>query len=145
MTGKPECTYFAYGSNMDPSQMEFRCPGASPIGIGILKDFRFLINSRGVATIARDEGKSVYGVLWSIGEEHERTLDKYEGVKSNIYYRDFVSVETSPGGNQEALVYIDPVTDPGPPKDGYLEKILTGARHFNLPEKYIEDLSLWAG
>jgi gamma-glutamylcyclotransferase (GGCT)/AIG2-like uncharacterized protein YtfP len=127
---------------MDPTQMEFRCPGASPIGIGILKDFRFLINSRGVATIARDEGRSVYGVLWSISEEHERTLDKYEGVKSNIYYRDFVSVETPSGGTEEALVYIDPVTDPGPPKDGYLEKILTGARHFNLPEKYIEDLSL---
>ncbi len=145
MTGKPECTYFAYGSNMDPTQMEFRCPGASPIGIGILQGFRFLINSRGVATIARDEGRSVYGVLWSISEEHERTLDRYEGVESNIYYRDFVSVETSPGGNQEALVYIDPVTDPGPPKDGYLEKILTGARHFNLPEKYIEDLTLWAG
>lgn len=141
MTGNPDRAYFAYGSNMDPSQMEFRCPGASPIGIGVLKDFRFIINSRSVATIARDEGRSVYGVLWSISEEHERTLDQYEGVDSGHYFREYVSIETSSGENQEALVYIDPVTDPGPPKDGYLEKILTGAHHFNLPEKYIEDLS----
>lgn len=36
--------YFAYGSNMDPRQMQQRCPGAIPVGIGNLPFYKTIIN-----------------------------------------------------------------------------------------------------
>jgi gamma-glutamylcyclotransferase (GGCT)/AIG2-like uncharacterized protein YtfP len=142
-TGHLNRIYFAYGSNMDPVQMEYRCPGSVPIGIGTLDGWEFIINIRGVATIARRENSVVIGVLWSISEEHENTLDRYEGVADDFYYKDTVTLKTG-SGTSDALVYIEPVIDHGPPREGYLEKILTGARHFKLTESYIAELEKWA-
>ena len=39
--------YYAYGSNMDMTQMETRCPDAEFIGLATLPQYRFLINERG--------------------------------------------------------------------------------------------------
>lgn len=41
--------YFAYGSNMDESQMAHRCPTAKPAGKARLDVYRFIINDRGMA------------------------------------------------------------------------------------------------
>ena len=41
-TNKFNNFYFAYGSNMDPRQMEQRCPGAIPVGIGNLAFYKNL-------------------------------------------------------------------------------------------------------
>lgn len=137
--------YFAYGSNMSPVQMmEERCPGAEPIGIGVLKDYCFVINTNGVATIVPAEGSRVIGILWSITDMHEKTLDGYEGVKDGLYSRHFMGIEKQDGEETKALVYIAAESEPGIPREGYLEKILYGAEHFGLPEDYIEELRSWA-
>lgn len=136
--------YFAYGSNMDPRQMEFRCPGAIPVGTAVLDNFRFVINSQGVATIEEDEACKVCGVVWDISVEHESTLDGYEGVWKGMYYKTTVPVLTPGGEKIEALVYINPLVETGPPREGYLEKIVYGAGHFRLPEEYIEELRSWS-
>jgi gamma-glutamylcyclotransferase (GGCT)/AIG2-like uncharacterized protein YtfP len=145
MTGDLNRFYFAYGSNMSPVQMSLRCPGAVASGIALLKEYRFVINSRGVATIAPDSEESVRGVLWSISEQHEKTLDGYEGVASGHYYKKHVSVITNDGNSREALAYIDPVSESGSPREGYLDIILTGATHFELPESYVSELKKWEG
>jgi gamma-glutamylcyclotransferase (GGCT)/AIG2-like uncharacterized protein YtfP len=137
--------YFAYGSNMSPIQMlEERCPGSVPIGIGILRNHKFIINRNGVATIVPAEGKKVIGVLWSITAEHGAVLDGYEGVKGGLYTRHFMGIEQEDGEEIEALVYIAAESEPGNPREGYLEKILYGAEYFGLPEKYIEELRSWS-
>ncbi len=150
MNHKPDRTYFAYGSNMNPDQMDFRCPGALAIGTATLKNYRFIINNREVASVIPDDGDDVpdvgncvIGILWSISEDHERTLDQCEGIDSNFYYRDFVHVETEDSGKIEALIYIASDSAEGTPREGYLEKILAGAEHFNLPTDYIEKLRSW--
>ena len=43
--------YFAYGSNMNNEQMKHRCPTAVPNGVAKLLKHRFLINTRGVASV----------------------------------------------------------------------------------------------
>jgi len=43
--------YFAYGSNINQEQMAFRCNDALPVAIAYVRNFRFVINSMGVATI----------------------------------------------------------------------------------------------
>jgi len=136
--------YFAYGSNMSPVQMmEERCPGAEPIGIGVLRDYRFVINTNGVATIVPAEGSSAIGILWSITDVHESTLDRYEGIRDGFYRRHFMKIEKQGGEETKALVYIAAESESGIPREGYLEKIIYGAEHFGLPEDYIEELRSW--
>lgn len=59
--------YFAYGSNMNLDQMEYRCPSAQVVGNVRLEDYRLTFCShnpdRGVATILPETGSHVDGLL----------------------------------------------------------------------------------
>jgi len=131
--------YFAYGSNMLSKQMEQRCPGAKPLATGLLRGWRFLINSRGVASIVTDKAGRVWGVVWELTDDHLRSLDGYEGVP-DWYRRRMVGVELPERGEVNCVTYIDESEggdEPGPPREGYLEKIVEGATSFRLPETYL--------
>ena len=68
-----EQLYFAYGSNMDLKQMDFRCPDAQVVENVRLMDYRLTFcggrRRNGVATIFPEEGSYVDGVLWKITEK----------------------------------------------------------------------------
>ena len=44
--------YFAYGSNINLGQMEYRCPDASVVGPVALENYELLFRRGGCATIA---------------------------------------------------------------------------------------------
>ncbi|KAK6208054.1 AIG2 family protein [Colletotrichum tabaci] len=46
--------YFAYGSNLSPTQMALRCPSSVPVGLAHLPDYTFIINSRHYANVVRN-------------------------------------------------------------------------------------------
>jgi len=69
--------YFAYGSNMNKSQMGRRCPLATPFGVARLPDHK--LSERRFADIDQWNGSSVEGVLWSITGKDLLALDAYEG------------------------------------------------------------------
>ena len=48
--------YFAYGSNLNQTQMTKRCPGSRPLYFAELEDMKFVINARGVATVVPEKG-----------------------------------------------------------------------------------------
>ena len=132
--------YFAYGSNMDPAQMLVRCPGAVRVERGFVRHRRFVINRRGVATLACERNTGVWGGVWSITARDEAMLDRFEGFP-NRYGKERISVTFGDGGSCKALAYIDPVTDEGLPREGYLPRILRGARSFRLPKDYIASIA----
>lgn len=132
--------YFAYGSNMNPHQMIRRCPNSRPIAKATLGGFRLAINSRGVATIVCDEDSKVSGVVWKISPIDEMRLDRFEGVKIGAYFKREISILFGNKRRAKALVYVDKVSDVGIPREGYLEKIIRGARYFRLDKKYISNL-----
>jgi phage replication-related protein YjqB (UPF0714/DUF867 family)/cation transport regulator ChaC len=136
--------YFAYGSNMSVAQMAERCPGAGSPLRAVLADHVWLCNERGVATIAPVPGRVVHGVLWAVSAENITALDRYEGVAGGRYRRTAISVTTADGQTVDALVYIDDGDAPGPPRDDYLERVLTGATEHGLPDDYIGYLRRWA-
>ncbi|KAI1136003.1 hypothetical protein F5Y05DRAFT_392643 [Hypoxylon sp. FL0543] len=47
--------YFAYGSNLSPTQMQVRCPSSAPIGLAHLPGWTWLINERGYANIVQHQ------------------------------------------------------------------------------------------
>jgi hypothetical protein len=46
-------------------------------------------------------------------------------------------------GSVDTWVYIDDRAEPGPPRPGYLERIVNGAAHHRLPQHWIDFLSRW--
>lgn len=134
-------TYFAYGSNLCAQQMAQRCPDATNPQRATLADHDWLINERGVATVEPLTGSEVHGVVWQVSDRDLATLDSAEGVPAR-YRRDRLTVVTA-GGPSSAWVYIDHRVEPGPPRSGYLERVLDGARHHGLPHRWIEFLERW--
>lgn len=133
--------YFAYGSNLCARQMAQRCPDATDPRRATLADHDWLINERGVATVEPFAGSEVHGVVWQLSDRDLATLDSAEGVPVR-YRRDRLTVRTEDGPSP-AWVYIDHRSEPGPPRPGYLERILEGARDHGLPHRWIEFLQRW--
>ncbi|WP_197373069.1 poly-gamma-glutamate hydrolase family protein [Mycolicibacterium baixiangningiae] len=133
--------YFAYGSNLCVRQMAQRCPDAVDPRPATLSHHDWLINERGVATVEPLHGAEVHGVLWQVSDHDLATLDSAEGVPVR-YRRDRLTVHTDEGP-APAWVYIDHRVEPGPPRPGYLDRIIDGALHHGLPHRWVEFLRRW--
>ena len=86
--------YIAYGSNMDLDQMDVRCPGAAYVDTVELDGWRLMFKgslSGNYATVEREPGCKVPALLWEIDEQHEKSLDRYEGFP-NFYYKVMVTL-----------------------------------------------------
>lgn len=133
--------YFAYGSNLNVAQMAQRCPEALNPLPATLADHDWLINERGVATVEPVDGAEVHGVLWQVSDSDLDVLDSAEGVPVR-YRRDILVVHTE-HGPRHAWVYIDHRVEPGAPRPGYLERVIDGARHHGLPQRWVDFLHRW--
>ncbi len=126
--------YFAYGSNINLGQMEYRCPDASVVGPVVLEGWELLFRRGGFATIAPKEGETVQGLLWSITPECERSLDRYEGYP-RFYDKKMVTVRDSEGRSLSVMAYImdDRFREPMLPTESYYNGILEGYQQNGLP------------
>src|SRR6201999_1352903 len=121
--------------------MAQRCPDAANPRRAVLADHDWLINQRGVATVEPLPGTQVHGVVWQLSDHDLTALDSAEGVPVR-YQRDQLTVQTEEGPSP-AWVYIDPRVNLGPPRPGYLERIIDGALHHGLPQHWIDFLRRW--
>src|SRR5262249_43512284 len=133
--------YFAYGSNLCVRQMARRCPDAVDPRPAVLAEHDWLINERGVATVEPFTGTAVHGGLRQGVDQDLTALDSAEGVPVR-YRRDRLTVQTH-DGSSPAWVYIDHRVTPGPPRPGYLQRIIDGALHHRLPQRWIDFLRRW--
>lgn len=153
--------YFAYGSNLNPDQMQRRCPGHVVVGMAALHEYRltFPLTSHdwggGVASVAPSHGTSVWGMVYELTDEHLAALDRYEGFQGpgdqhNVYDREGVFVElTRPDDGSiprriRAYCYVARPANPAPPSRRYLDAILEGARRHRLPDEYVAALAATA-
>jgi gamma-glutamylcyclotransferase (GGCT)/AIG2-like uncharacterized protein YtfP len=135
---------FAYGSNMDESQFTDRVGKVTPPTIASLPDWQFRINTRRVATIVPNPGSTVHGVIWSLTADQFRKLDVVEGVASGVYHHHDVVVRAD-SETICAAAYVARDSEPGSPREGYLERILLAARRWQLPAYYVDELCTWTG
>lgn len=126
--------YFAYGSNINLGQMEYRCPDASVVGPVVLEGWELLFRRGGFATIAPKEGENVQGLLWSITRSCERSLDSYEGYP-RFYDKKMVTVRDSEGRSLSVMAYImdGRFQEPMLPTTDYYNGILEGYWQNGLP------------
>jgi|SRR3989338_5741048 len=131
--------YFAYGSNMDAEQMSQpdRAPNAEKVETAKLAGYEFFINERGVANIRKKGERSVFGIVFNISDEDEKTLNVCEGVQHGTNIQEHLS-------SLDAFCYVAAnTTESYTPRDGYLEKIVKAARDNDFPPEYIAELEGW--
>lgn len=136
-----EKLYFAYGSNINLDQMAVRCPAAQVVGPVVLEGYELLFRGNsgrnGVATIAPKEGSQVYGLLWRITPECERSLDRYEGYP-HLYGKEPVTVRCKEGSEVTVMAYIMTGSEwwrePAIPSETYYKGIREGFRQNGLPQ-----------
>lgn len=137
--------YFAYGSNLNWSQMQRRCPSSRFICIARLPDYQFGItrHSRlrncGTANVIAARGQEVWGAVYDICDEELLILDNFE----DGYRREILPVFRLNGGKSpfQALVYIAELEPDVPlPNAEYKRLILEGVKHWDLPSLYLSTL-----
>ena len=100
--------YLAYGSNLSIEQMSVRCPDATIIGKGVLRDWKLLF--RQYATIEKCKWYYVPVLVWKLSKQDEKNLDWYEGVP-RFYIKEKLTLEVSSLDNNElgeenGMVYV---------------------------------------
>jgi cation transport regulator ChaC len=132
--------YFAYGSNMDEAVLRTRCPGARLRGLGRLVRHRFILMPNGYASIRRDEGSDVHGVLFDLALSDVRPLDRYEDIASGLYVKVFQPVVRHGGAAIQAMIYVGNEKGRGAAPPTYMEGVIAQARKAGLPAAYIATL-----
>lgn len=139
--GRKETLYLAYGSNMNQTQMAFRCPTARVVGTGELKGYELLfrgMRESAVATIEPKEDSTVPVLLWKIRQADEEALDIYEGYP-RFYGKEMLQVEVD-GKTMSAMGYVmTPGHELGIPSAGYADTIREGYEQCGLDAKPLED------
>lgn len=89
--------YFTYGSNMHIQQMADRCPDSRLFAVGILRSYKWEINSRGVANVIQGNREDfVEGIMFTVSPDDVRALRLHEGVDAQLYCEREFDVEVEP-------------------------------------------------
>jgi len=126
--------YFAYGSNLNVSQMARRCPAAVKVGKFMLADAKLVF--RGVADVVGEPGAGCHGGIWLITAACEEALDRYESYnpvdpEAGMYCKTVLPI-TGYGEHTELMLYQMNSTGIMPPSVYYLNSIKQGYKDFGL-------------
>ena len=137
----PSTLYFAYGSNINLDQMAHRCPDAEPVCNVVLDNhslaFRGRNDGNGVATIVPHKGRKVYGVLWKLTPNCEKSLDRWEGCPV-VYDKQTVNVRDADGNRYAVMTYAmthEKTREPAMPSEAYFQRIQDGYAQNGLPTR----------
>lgn len=130
--------YIAYGSNLNVRQMMMRCPSARIIGTSELEDYRLMFKGSmtgSYLTVEPEEGSSVPVAVWSVTDQDELALDRYEGFPSFYYKKELVlpikGIKTGKVRRRRVFVYImHEERKFGVPSYYYMRTCAEGYRYF---------------
>jgi len=123
--------YFAYGANMHPEAMRWRCPDAQANGAFILQDWELKFYNH--ATIEPRKGAQTAGVLWGITEDCEQNLDAFEG------YPHYYTKRTWTQDGVEFFFYEMTSPKSGQPGAGYVSDIAESYALWQLPTELLTE------
>ena len=116
--------------------MTSRCPEHRVLGTGVLEGWRWIITTRGYASIVVSERNYVLGTVYELSEVDLLRLDQFEGVAQGNYRKEIIAVDVG-GRELSCLVYIDSVIEEGAPKEEYVVRINNGIKDAAFPDEYV--------
>lgn len=135
--------YIAYGSNLNVSQMKYRCPTAKIVGTAVIRDYELLYKGSKTGsylTIEKKKGSLVPVAVWEVTAADEHSLDIYEGYP-NFYYKKNTKIRLSETGKMiDAFVYImHEERRLGIPTSTYVSTCKFGYTIFGFDFKYLDE------
>lgn len=137
--------YAAYGSNMDPRQMQHRCPHSPAAGTGWVVGWRLSFGGEdlgwegSLATLVEEPAAQTFVALYEITAADERVLDAWEGADTDLYAKIRLRVSTLEG-DVLAWVYVLNGYEGGLPSARYLGVMADAAEAAGAPEDYVAAL-----
>ena len=139
--------YIAYGSNLNITQMRFRCPHARIIGTSVVPDYELLFKGSkkgSYLTIEPKAGANVPVAVWETSVEDELALDRYEGYPTFYYKAEMnlpiVGIKSGKVRQRDVYVYImHEERQIGMPSLRYVQICLEGYRAFQFDENTLYD------
>lgn len=119
---------FSYGSN-HPAQMAERLgrdvETVGAFATGWVRVFRGYSQrwGGGVASLQKERGGFVFGLVTEVDEEDLVVMDRYEGVASGNYARTNMSVTLATGEKKKAVAYVSMSAAVTVPSREYLEAV----------------------
>jgi hypothetical protein len=142
--------YFAYGSNMNLSQISSRCSRPVAIAVACLKDHRLVfcghsdIWDGGIETVEPAPGEEVWGVLFSLSNMNWERLDLWQDARMDgggMYFHIPMVVADTQGHEHYVRLYKKDIQkEPTKPSREYLDFIVQGAVQNGLPRSYTDAL-----
>ena len=125
--------YIAYGSNINLSQMAYRCPTAERVSTGFVENYE--LEFRRVATIVPKQDSKVPVLVWELKPEDEKNLDRYGGFP-HMYRKETIPVKV---GDEvvDGMVYIMNDGQVTPPPESYYAGIMEGYLANNMDTSYL--------
>lgn len=125
--------YLAYGSNLNITQMKYRCLNAKPIGTINLKDYRLVYkgsaNGYAYLTLEKSVGDLIPLGVFEVTPVDIMALDTYEGYP-NIYSKYYIPIKIGKK-TRKALIYtMNPEFDYHLPSERYIETCYEGYKDF---------------
>jgi len=139
--------YAAYGSNMDPAQMNQRCPHSPVAGTGWITDWWLTFGGEdlgwegSLATLVESPGEHVFVALYDVTPYDETHLDSWEGADTGLYRKIRLRVHTLEG-DVVAWVYVLDAFEGGLPSARYLGVLAEAAERAGAPDEYVTELRM---
>lgn len=109
-TQTPMDIYFAYGSNLNLQQMQYRCPTARLLGVGVVRGYalRYRGHGSGCAylTVAATAGAITPVAAFVVCPSDVAALNAYEGVATGHYRIEAMSVDIGGRGRLRGFWYV---------------------------------------
>ncbi|MCM1370885.1 MAG: gamma-glutamylcyclotransferase [Clostridium sp.] len=133
--------YLAYGSNLNLTQMNYRCHNAKPIGTTNLEGYRLVYKGRennfAYLTIEKCESYSVPLGVFEISSFDIYLLDIYEGYP-NLYSKHYIPIKID-NKTKKALIYvINDYFEYHFPAKGYIDICTEGYRDFGFDQSILD-------
>ena len=137
--------YAAYGSNMDPFQMQKRAPYSPAAGVGWLVGWRLTFGGEdlgwegALATVVESPDDQVFVAMYDLSPQDEDALDDWEGSDLGLYDKIRVRVATLEG-DVTAWLYVLDGYEGGLPSARDLGIIADAAEAAGAPDDYVAAL-----
>ncbi len=141
----PVSLYAAYGSNMDPAQMEMRAPHSPMAGTGWLIGWRLTFGGEdltwegALATVVEDPISQVFVVIYDVTDTDAAQLDRWEGGEMGLHKKLKLRVHMLQG-EVLAWLYVLDAYEGGMPSARYLGVMADAAEMAGAPDDYVHEL-----
>jgi hypothetical protein len=140
--------YAAYGIDLDPAQMQHRCPSSPVRGPGWLTGWRLTFGGEdladaqatggALATVVQDRASTVFVLLYDVAPVDEDALQMWEG---ETYRSLKIRIETLEGSVM-AWTFVLDAYEGGLPAARYLGDLADSAELAGAPSDYVQSLRL---